>query len=73
VTFTDLSTGEITKWEWDFNEDGIIENTYYVPTNPTYSYLKINRTYTVSLTVTGPGGVDTMTKENYISVTGCPT
>ena len=72
VQFTDQSTGEITKWEWDFNGDGIIDSTYYEPIEASHSYNK-NGDYTVSLTITGPGGVDTMTKENYISVTGCPT
>ena len=71
MTFTDLSTGEINKWEWDFNGDWVIDSTYYVPTNPTYSYPKVNTTYTVSLTVTGPGGVNTMTKVDYITVVGC--
>ena len=65
----DSSTGEITKWEWDFNGDGAIDSTYYQHTNPLYTYPAQNNTYGVTLTVTGPGGVST--KIRPLTVTGC--
>lgn len=74
VEFTDLSTGEITRWEWDFTGNGRTDLTYEEKAfSVSYTYPKINRRYTVTLTVTGPGGNDTMTRQEYISVVGCPT
>jgi len=69
VNFTDLSTGIITRWEWDFYNNGSIDSTEQ---NPSYRYTA-NGNHTVSLTVYGPYGQDTMTKEGYIYITGCPT
>ena len=63
VQFTDLSTGA-TEWQWDFNNDTIIDSTEQ---NPTYTYTQPG-TYTVTLTVKGPGGQDTLTKQDYITV-----
>jgi|APFre7841882630_1041343.scaffolds.fasta_scaffold140125_2 PKD repeat protein len=70
VQFTDQSTGEITEWKWDFNGDGVYDLTYNQPTNPT-NYYDQNGSYGVTLTVTGPGGSNTLTKPNYIYVSGC--
>jgi len=64
VFFSDLSTGDITSWSWDFG-DGVGTSTAQ---NPSYRYDNAG-TYTVSLTVTGPGGSDTETKPDYITVT----
>jgi len=69
VQFTDLSTGEITSWAWDFNGDGIIDSTLQ---NPTYTYRR-NGSYSVTLTITGPSCEDTLTKRSHIEITGCPT
>jgi len=63
VQFTDQSTGTIETWSWDFGDGGTS-----TAQNPTYTY-ETAATYTVSLTVTGPGGSDTMTKTDYIVVT----
>jgi len=63
VKFTDQSTGEITSWFWDFG-DGETSTEQ----NPTHMYCSTGY-FTVSLTVTGPGGSDTETKEDYIHVT----
>ena len=62
VNFTDLSTGNITGWLWDFGhgEPSTAQNLSH-----TYNDLG---TYTVSLTVTGPDGSDTETKVDYITV-----
>jgi PKD repeat protein len=63
VNFTDESTGEITDLSWDFG-DGL---GYSTQQNPSYAYNGLG-TYTVSLTVTGPGGTDTLIKTDYITV-----
>jgi PKD repeat protein len=64
VTFTDLSTGDITSWSWDFDNDGAEDSTEQ---NPSYDYENPG-TYSVKLTVTGPGGSHTGTKPDYIRV-----
>ncbi len=65
VQFTDQSTGQVVSYAWDFTNDGIVDST---DQNPTYTYQDAG-TYTVTLTVTGPGGSDSEVKVNYISVT----
>ncbi|MCP3917374.1 MAG: PKD domain-containing protein, partial [bacterium] len=62
VAFSDLSTGEITSWAWDFGDGG----TSTLET-PSHTYVA-DGTYTVALTVTGPGGMDTETKTDYVTV-----
>ena len=69
VQFSDKSTGEITSWAWDFDSNGVIDSTEQ---NPTYIYRK-NGLYSVTLTVAGPSGEDTLTKAEYIEITVCPT
>jgi uncharacterized repeat protein (TIGR01451 family) len=53
VTFTDTSSGAITSYNWDFG-DGVGSSAVQ---SPTYTYTVPN-TYSVTLTVTGPGGTD---------------
>jgi len=65
VAFTDQSTGSITSWTWDFDNNGVIDSNVQ---NPRYTYA-VAGTYTVKLTVTGPGGTDDEVKANYIMVT----
>jgi PKD repeat protein len=62
VAFTDVSTGTITTWSWNFGDTGT--STLQ---NPSHPYASAGF-YTVSLTVTGPSGSDTETKVNYITV-----
>ncbi|MBK7878305.1 MAG: PKD domain-containing protein [Planctomycetes bacterium] len=62
VAFTDASTGSITSWSWTFGDGGT--STLQ---NPSHTYT-VAGTYTVALTVTGPGGNDTQTRTNYITV-----
>jgi PKD repeat protein len=62
VTFTDASTGSITGWQWDFGD-----STTSAVQNPTHVYAATG-TYTVKVTVTGPGGTNTSTHVNYIVV-----
>ena len=67
VDFTDLSSGTgISAWDWDFGDTGSSSSA-----NPTHVYVSPG-TYTVSLSVTGTNGNDTMTKDDYIVVTENP-
>jgi serine protease len=67
VTFTDQSTGDITSWSWTFGDGGTS-----AAQNPSHTYTSAGK-YTVSLTVTGPGGSDIETKTNYITVSSSVT
>jgi plastocyanin len=62
VQFTDKSTGSVTNRSWAFG-DG--QNSSQ--TSPQHTYTQAG-TYTVSLTVTGPGGVNTKIMQDYIVV-----
>ncbi len=66
VTFTDLSSGEVTSWDWSFGDGGTSTDQ-----NPVYIYNTAGN-YTVSLTVSGPEGSDIETKTGYISVYDAP-
>ncbi|OGO00443.1 MAG: hypothetical protein A2Y59_06265 [Chloroflexi bacterium RBG_13_52_14] len=68
VQFTDSSTGEVQAWEWDFDNDGMIDSTEQ---NPQYTYEEPGN-YTVSLTVSSPNGNNTVTQTEYIKVMPCP-
>lgn len=67
IKFTDLSTGKVTSWAWDFDNDGIIDSAEQ---NPTHSYTR-NGDYAVTLTITGPDCKLSITKDSYIHVSGC--
>lgn len=67
VNFTDQSTGSIISWYWDFG-DGSTSTVQ----NPSH-YYNPPGDYTVSSTVTGPGGSDTETKSAFIHVSSPPT
>ncbi len=62
VQFTDLSTGQIEEWAWDFGD-----STTSTEKNPHHEYVDTG-TYTVSLTVTGAYGSDDETKVDYITI-----
>ena len=64
VKFSDKSTGTITSWAWDFQNDGTIDRR---TRNPYFLYTRAG-TYTVSLTVSGPEGTDSEVKTGYITV-----
>lgn len=66
VNFTDNSTGTITSRWWNFGD-----NSTSTETNPVHAYNSIGN-YTVSLTVTGPLGTNTMTRANLITVVAPP-
>ena len=62
VSFTDMSADSVNTWLWNFGDGGTSTMT-----NPVYQYLN-SGSFTVSLTVGGPGGSDIETKPNYITV-----
>ena len=65
VQFTDLSSGgNILGWEWDFENDGIIDS---YEQNPEYTYQDTG-SYSVSLYIDF-GGFDILIRQNYIHVT----
>ena len=63
VSFANSSTGSITSYAWDFG-DGATSTL----ASPSHSYAAAG-VYTVKLTVTGPGGSNTQTRSNYLTVT----
>ena len=62
VSFTNGSTGSYSSLSWNFGDGGTSTLT-----NSTHNYTA-GGVYTVSLTASGPGGTDTETKTNYITV-----
>jgi len=67
VSFTDLSSGPVTSWLWDFG-DGSGSSTAQ---NPSYQYNSPG-TYTVTLTVTSATCSDDEVKTGYITVQTVP-
>jgi PKD repeat protein len=71
VTFSDISTGNPTSWNWEFG-DGTTSSVK----NPVHTYTtsgtSVTNTYTVTLTATNAYGKDTEQKINYITVTQTP-
>ncbi|HPR59107.1 MAG TPA: PKD domain-containing protein, partial [Bacteroidales bacterium] len=64
VQFTDLSTGNPSSWEWDFDNDGTIDS---YDQNPEFTYT-IPGTYSVLLTVSDGMNSDTELKADFITV-----
>ncbi len=63
VQFSDESLADITSWSWAFGDGETSQEQ-----NPSHTYTEAG-SYTVSLTVTGPGGSNTETKADFIIVT----
>jgi uncharacterized repeat protein (TIGR02543 family) len=63
VNFTDQSTGA-TSWSWDFGDTGTSTEQ-----NPNHTYTGPG-VYSVALTVGNGSGYDTVTRTDYITVTG---
>ena len=62
VSFTDLSTGNITSWFWDFGDGSVSTDQ-----DPTHTY-RMPGVYTVSLKVDGPEGSDTLMATDLVRV-----
>ncbi|MDH5245063.1 MAG: fibronectin type III domain-containing protein [Betaproteobacteria bacterium] len=66
VAFTSSSSGSITSYAWTFGD-----GTTSTLQNPSKTYTAAG-SFTVGLTVTGPGGSHTATRTNMIAVAGSP-
>ncbi|MBI9038762.1 MAG: PKD domain-containing protein, partial [Bacteroidales bacterium] len=66
VEFCNFSIGNIQLYEWDFDNDGIIDSN---EESPSWTYTEPG-TYSVSLKITAgsPDSTNTFVKENYITV-----
>ena len=64
VQFNDTSSGYVTGYAWDFDNDGVVDSTEQ---NPTHTYSAPGK-YTVKLTVTNSAGSDEEVKTDYITV-----
>jgi PKD repeat protein len=62
VNFSNTSSGDFSSQSWNFG-DGANSTL----SNPTHEYTTAG-VYSVSLTIDGPGGLDEVTKNNYITV-----
>ena len=62
ATFTDTTTGKVTVWSWDFGDSATSASQ-----NPSHIYANPG-SYTVKLTVTGPGGSSSKTASTPITV-----
>jgi PKD repeat protein len=62
TVFTDQSTGEVSEWLWDFG-DGESSTAQ----SPVHTYASAG-TYSVTLTVMGPGGDAELTRSGYVRV-----
>ena len=67
VNFTDQSSGLVTSWQWYFGDGGSSTDQ-----NPSYQYTNPG-SYDVTLMVCSTNCCDTITKANYIAVSGVPT
>ena len=67
VIFSSTSTNTTTH-DWDFNGDGVLDAS---GSSVSYTYNDAG-SYTVALTATGPNGVDTLTRTNYVTVSPSP-
>jgi formylglycine-generating enzyme required for sulfatase activity len=65
VTFTNGSTGDYDTCAWTFGDGGTSSSC----NNATHTYTTAGL-YTVTLTISGPGGSDTLTRPRYIIVSG---
>lgn len=64
VYFTDTSSGNPTSWQWDFQNDGVIDS---YTQNPTWIYTE-SGIFSVKLIISDGQNYDTTYKENYIRV-----
>lgn len=72
VYFYDYSVGYIDTWEWDFGDPASGADNYSNEENPTHWYMSTG-TYSITLTVTGPGGTASITKDHYVIILTAPT
>jgi len=64
VQFSGVSSSHITNWLWNFGDGNSTESNNR---NVAHTYAAAGN-YTVTLTVSGPGGMDTESETNYVNV-----
>ncbi len=64
VTFTVEVEGIVEQWEWDFDNDGMVDST---ESEPTYTFTTPG-IYSVRLKATNPDGSDEFVSENLIRI-----
>jgi PKD repeat protein len=69
VAFADTSSNSPTSWEWDFGDAASGANNTSTSQNPTHVFTGTG-VYTVNLKVCNAYGCNTLTKTNYVTVTG---
>jgi formylglycine-generating enzyme required for sulfatase activity len=62
VQFTDTSTGSVGAWQWDFDNDGVVDSTLQ---NPTHTYTTAGQ-FSVRLVVGNFGGTNSSLRPNLI-------
>ena len=70
IQFTDISTGNPTTWEWDFENDGIYDLTYNSFQDTVYWTYENTNVDSVKLRISNDTLVDSLVKE--ITVEFCP-
>jgi len=68
VYYTDQSSGIITNWSWDFQNDGIYDSFIQ---NPIFTYTDVG-IYDVKLKISNETQADSLIKNNYITVEYVP-
>jgi len=63
VQFTDSSLNSPTVWAWDFDDDGVVDDT---SENPVHTYAQAGL-YPVALTVSNAAGTDTLVKPGLVA------
>ena len=72
IVFSNLSTGNITSYSWDFGSGASIPTAN--TSGPLSVFYSTSGLKTISLTVSGPDGSNTITKSNYVNVSsGVPS
>jgi PKD repeat protein len=66
VQFTDQSLGKVTDWKWDFGDGSSATEK-----NPVHVFNETG-VFSVSLTVSGPTGINQVSRKGYIVVTKSP-
>jgi PKD repeat protein len=64
VQFTDASTGPVTAWAWDFDNDGLIDSTLQ---NPSFTYAAPGA-YTVRLRASSACNAGTVIQRDFVTV-----
>lgn len=68
ISFSDQSSGILSTWAWDFDNDGTVDS---YEQNPTFTY-NVPGVYDVRLTVSSVSGSYSLVRQQYITATADP-